>query len=222
MARSRPTIGPLRPQVQPLELVELSAGDALDLEPNADLEGFEFTDLSLDDVELRAATLFQSRVSGLSADQADVRGIRLHEVELDRLNIPVWKGARSDWRDVVVQGGRLGSAELYESTLRSVTFTGVKISYLTLRGASLQDVLFTDCVIDELDLGGAKVSRVSVEGTKVGRLDVQQAQISNLDLRAADLAEIVGLSALRGATISELQLTQLAPAFAASLGIQIA
>ena len=51
---------------------------------------------------------------------------------------------------------------------------------------------------------------------------MQQAQISNLDLRAADLAEIVGLSALRGATISELQLTQLAPAFAASLGIQIA
>ena len=41
-------------------------------------------------------------------------------------------------------GSRLGSAELYASTWRSVTIAGSKINYLNARTADWQDVRFTD------------------------------------------------------------------------------
>ncbi|MCB7135833.1 pentapeptide repeat-containing protein [Cellulosimicrobium marinum] len=218
---TKPTTEP--PVLDPVVLASgLTVGDRYDLEDDADLEGFAFADLDLDVLALRDASVLGSRFDAVRADEAELRGVTLTEVVLDRLDVPVLRGVRGRWRDVEVRGARLGSAEVYESTWDGVHLVGCKLGYVNLRGASLQDVAFTDCTIDELDLVQARATRVAFAGTRVRRLDVQASTLAHVDLRGADLDDLAGVGSLRGATIGPEQLARLAGLLADDLGIVVA
>ena len=206
------------PQIEPLRLSGLAAGDPAELVRNADLESVRFTDLILAELVLPGAKLDGVHFAGLVADETDLKGARLSEVHLEQANLPVVRAARSQWRDVQVTG-RLGSVEAYEAQWRSVHLVGCKLSFVNLRGAELIDVAFTDCIIDELDVAGAAATRVRLSQTRVSHLNVRQAKLRDVDLRGATLEVIEGLTDLRGATISPLQLTLLAPLLADELGL---
>ncbi|MDD9349419.1 pentapeptide repeat-containing protein [Mumia sp.] len=199
MGRSRTTTR--RPQLDPLAVEGFDEGVADDLAPSADLEGAAFHDLT--------------------ADSLSLAGARLREALLDRVNVAVLRAPRVTLRDVRIEGSRIGSADLYDSEWDSVLVSGCKLSFVNLRGTRLRDVVFSDCVIDELDLVEATVLRVSFVRCTIARLDLQHASASHLDLRGAELREIVGVTALRGVTISPLQLSLLAPIIADSLGIVV-
>lgn len=211
---------PTAPRLTKLRLVDLTEADPDELRPRADLDAVEVTDLRLPALELRDAVVRESRISGLGADEADLRGARLSDVELAQVVVPVVKAARGQWRDVEVSG-RLGSVEAYDAELRSVHVTDAKISYLNLRGAELLDVAFTDCVIEELDLVQARARRVRFTGTRIGTLDLQHSELHDVDLRGAELQTITGLAHLRGCTVTADQLSLLAPLLAAELGIAV-
>ena len=208
------------PQIDPLRLVGLAAGDPAELTRNADLESVRYADLTLPELVLPGAKLDGVHFAGLVADETDLKGARLSEVHLEQANLPVVRAARSQWRDVQVTG-RLGSVEAYDTQWRSVHFVGCKLSFVNLRGAELIDVAFTDCVIDELDLAGAAATRVRLNQTRVSHLNVRQAKLRDVDLRGATLELIEGLTDLRGATISSQQLTLLAPLLADELGLNV-
>jgi uncharacterized protein YjbI with pentapeptide repeats len=208
------------PQIDPLRLSGLAAGDPAELVKNADLESVRYSDLMLPELVLAGAKLDGVHFAGLVADETDLKGARLSEVHLEQANLPVVRAARSQWRDVQVTG-RLGSVEAYETQWRSVHFVGCKLSFVNLRGAELLDVAFTDCIIDELDLVGAAANRVRLSQTRVSHLNVRQAKLRDVDLRGATLEVIEGLTDLRGATISSLQLTLLAPLLADELGLNV-
>lgn len=208
------------PQIDPLRLSGLAAGDPAELVRNADLESVRYSDLILPELVLAGAKLDGVHFAGLVADETDLKGARLSEVHLEQANLPVVRAARSQWRDVQVTG-RLGSVEAYETQWRSVHFVGCKLSFVNLRGAELLDVAFTDCIIDELDLVGAAANRVRLSQTRVAHLNVRQAKLRDVDLRGATLEVIEGLTDLRGATISSLQLTLLAPLLADELGLSV-
>ncbi len=208
------------PQIEALRLSGLAAGEPADLTRNADLESVRYTDLILPELVLAGAKLDGVHFAGLVADETDLKGARLSEVHLEQANLPVVRAARSQWRDVQVTG-RLGSLEAYEAQWRSVHFIGCKLSFVNLRGAELIDVAFTDCIVDELDLAGAVSTRFRLSQTRVSHLNVRQAKLRDVDLRGATLEVIEGLTDLRGATISPLQLTLLAPLFADELGLNV-
>jgi uncharacterized protein YjbI with pentapeptide repeats len=213
---------PVPPALDPVVLDGLVPGDAYDLEPGADLEGFEIADLRLDAVALEDASVYGSRLTGLRADEADLRHTTLAEVVLERVDVPVVRGVRGRWRGVEVRDARLGSAELYESTWDRVHLVGCKLGFVNLRGAELRDVLFTDCTVDELDLVQARAVRVAFAGTRVRRLDVQASTLESVDLRGADLDEVAGVRSLAGTTVTPDQLARLAPLLADGLGITVA
>jgi uncharacterized protein YjbI with pentapeptide repeats len=96
-----------------------------------------------------------------------------------------------------------------------------KLGYLNFRSAQLVDVEFVDCTIDELDFGGARATRVAFTNTSIGLLDVARATLLDFDLRGAEFRSIRGVDGLRGATITELQLVELAPIIAGQLGIRL-
>jgi hypothetical protein len=64
--------------------------------------------------------------------------------------------------------------------------------------------------------------RVAFTATPVRLLDVARANLTDVDLRGAELADIRGIDSLRGTTMTEYQLAQLSPLFAAYLGVTIA
>lgn len=210
----------LAPQIDPIKLGSLTEGDLLDLTHDADLESVRYADLRVARLDLAGALVSMSRFEDVSADETGLKGARLHEVELERVNLPVVRAARSQWRDVKVNG-RIGSLEAYEAQWKSVHFVGCKLSFVNLRGAELMDIAFTDCTIDELDLISATARRVRFENTRVGSLNVRQAKLQDVDLRGATLGSIDGLTDLRGATVSHDQLVMIAPLLAASIGLNV-
>jgi uncharacterized protein YjbI with pentapeptide repeats len=207
------------PGIRALRLPELSDASTDELEIDDERERERFVDVNLTGRALMGIKFAECELDGVSASDADLRSARFIESRLTRVNAPVLRAPGSTWREVVIQSSRVGSGELFETSWRSVSIQHCKIGYLNLRAAELIDVEFVDCVIDELDLGGATAKRVAFERTSIAALDVARASLTDFDLRGAELRSIRGLEGLRGATISELQLVELAPLLAEHLGI---
>lgn len=218
MPPRRPTPAP---RIEPLHHGDLVTGSPEELTGDADLEGRLFNDVETDVLVLRAASLQDCRIAGATAPEGDWMHARLRETSLERVELPVVRAARGSWRDVHVSGSRLGSVEAYEISWQSVHFVGCKLSFLNLRGAELLDVAFTDCIVEELDLVQTTARRVSFTDTRVPRLNLQHARLEHVDLRGAELQELDGLDGLRGATVSPVQLSLLAPLLAREKGLEV-
>ncbi|MBH0010281.1 pentapeptide repeat-containing protein [Salinibacterium sp. SWN1162] len=216
MAKRAVTAAPL---IDALRLANLVDGEAALLRPHESYDGQRFTASDVSEDDLSGISFTECELIELEANETNFRAATFVETRFEKLNAPIFAAPRSNLRDVSIEGSRLGSAEFYESTWKSIRFVHCRIGYLNLRGAHLQDVLFDDCLIDELDLGGATANRVAFTNTQVNTLDLTRAKLTNVDLRSLELRHVTGVEHLKGATINSYQLTELAPALAAHLGI---
>ncbi len=201
------------PELQNNDGALLASGQSVDAErfANVNLDGRDLTGISFGECEFLTVSLHETRL----------RGASFSECLASDLHAPVFSAPRSSWRDVRIDRARLGSVEAYEATLRSVHIDGSKLDFVNLRNANLTDVRFSNCVIDELDLGSATVQRFELQNCRITTLEIGGAKLKDVDLRGGDFSAIHGLEGLRGATIDEAQLSQLAPLLAAHLGIHV-
>lgn len=209
------------PRIDPIRHVDLSAGTADDLAPGALAEGLSFEALTLDGQNLSAVRITECAFNGLSASETIFRSASFSDCTIEQLNAPVFSAPRSRFTDVSIDRSRLGSADLYDTRWRSVSVAHSKLGFINLRGSELVDVRFESCTIDELDLASAKLERVQFVDCRVGVLSLTGATLSNADLRGLELNQIDGIPFLKGATISDLQMSLLAPLFADHLGIKV-
>jgi uncharacterized protein YjbI with pentapeptide repeats len=202
-------------------LTDLAEGDAAMFEAGR-FEAVEYADVSVGEWSLGTGTTVDGcRVTGLNVGSWSLRGARIVESVFAGVDATVVSGARSSLRDVEIRDSRFGSIETFDATWRGIRFTRCKFGFVNLRGAELLDVAFTDCTIDEIDLLEATAHRVAFAGSRVAALNVTGATLTDVDLRGADVHEVVGMSGLRGATISVEQLHLMAPAFAGLLGLRV-
>ena len=191
------------------------------LEPDADLDGEVLTgDLSgssAPNTHFLECTFQRCDLSELRAPRARFADTGLYAVHGAGVDL-----AESTWLDCVVQGARLGAVQLHGAQLRRVRFEGCKIEFLNLRAATLADCAFVDCQLVEPDLSEAVLEKVDFDGSRLVAPEFGRARMKDVDLSGADLAGPKGLAGLRGATVSQLQLLDLAPALAAELGIRVA
>ena len=120
----------------------MADGDASALVPEGHLAGMSFVGAELDGRRLAGISFRECTLQDVSVDGADLRAAGFVDVAIERLNAPVFSAPRSQFRRVVVDGSRFGSAEVYESEWESVEIRNCKLGYVNLRGAELQDVLF--------------------------------------------------------------------------------
>jgi len=202
-------------------LTDLAAGDSESFD-SALFEGVAYSDVIRDTWELKVGdTVEACRFQGLGIGTWTLRGAHLAESVIAGADIPAVSGARSGWRDVELRDSRFGSFEAYDASWRGIRFTRCKLGYVNVRAAQLLDVAFIDCTIDEIDLLDAAARRVTFESTRIGTVNASGARLTDVDLRGADIAQVVGLEGLRGATISSEQLQLMAPALAALAGIRV-
>ncbi|MFE5210934.1 pentapeptide repeat-containing protein [Streptomyces sp. NPDC056600] len=137
-----------------------------------------------------------------------------------------WVGtdlAESSWMDATVLSGMLAGVQVFGATLRRVTFSHCKLDSVNWRSAALREVRFEDCLLRDVDFGEATLKDVSFPGTVLDGVRLRGARLSGVDLRgAASLGIADGVEALRGATIDQGQLLDLAPSFAQALGVTVA
>lgn len=209
------------PRIDAFELRELVPSHADDLRAQGRAEGLRLSSIDLGGLDLGGIELSECALDDVHAHATGWRGAVFSEVQFTRLDAPVFSAPRARFRDVTMQGSRIGSAELYESYLNSVRLSGSKLGFINARGAQLLDVSFEGCTIDELDLSGASLTRVAFVDTTIRSLILSGAKLGHVDLRGAEFAQIDGFEALRGATLSEYQVGALAASFARHLGIVV-
>lgn len=210
------------PRLRPVAPSGLTASDPAEgLLPGDALEAVAIDVLDVTGRRLTDLDVEDCTIATLRADGTDLRGLRIRDSVVEVLDAPVLRAARTTWQRVEVRGGRVGSAELYDSSLDEVVVAGMKLGFVNLRAATLRDVLFRDCVIDELDLDGARLTRVAFEGCVIREVTGGGTTLQHVDLRGAGLDRVERLEGLRGATISAEQVYTLAPVLAQQAGFRV-
>jgi uncharacterized protein YjbI with pentapeptide repeats len=204
-----------------ITLPDLAEDDGALLRSGDSREAKRYTGVNFDGRDLTGISFGECEFAGFSLHETKLRGASFSECLAADLHAPVFSAPRSSWRDVQINHARLGSVEAYEATLRSVHIDGSKLDFVNLRNATLTDVLLSNCIIDELDLGSATVQRLELHKCRIGTLNVGGAKLKDVDLRSSDFLAIHGLEGLRGATIDDTQLSQLAALLAAHLGLRV-
>jgi uncharacterized protein YjbI with pentapeptide repeats len=207
------------PQLDPIVLDNLLDNDGALIGRGDDREAERYTRVDFSGRDFTGTGFAECEFSGVDLNTTVLRGSRWVECVAAELHAAVFSAPRSDWRDVRIEHSRLGSVELYDSTLRSVHLDGSKLDFVNLRNATLTDVLISNCIIDELDLSSATAQRVELRDCRIGTLDVAGARLTDVDLRSSEFSAIHSLEGLKGATIDDAQLALLAPLLAAQLGI---
>ncbi|MEU3506631.1 pentapeptide repeat-containing protein [Streptomyces longwoodensis] len=211
--------GARRPQVRLPALEEFGSAE---LEPDGDYDGLEFRERDLAGQEGGGARFMDCALRGCALDGTGLRHARFLDSVLAGVTGVGTDLAESTLRDVELTEARLGGTQLYGAVLERVLVRGGKIDYLNLRQARLKDVVFEGCVLVEPDFGGARLERVEFVDCALRSADFTAATLKDTDLRGAtELSVAGGVDRLSGAVISTGQLMDLAPVFAAALGVRV-
>ncbi|MGG8405911.1 pentapeptide repeat-containing protein [Streptomyces sp. 12297] len=209
-----------RPEVRLPAGMEAHGGEPL--EPDGDYDGLEFRDLDLAGQDGSGARFMDCLLERCALDEARLTKARVLDAVLDGVRGVGTDLSGAQLRDVELRDARLGGVQLHGAVLERVLVRGGKIDYANLRTARLRDVVFEGCVLDEADFGGAVLERVEFRDCVLRRADFTGARMTDVDLRAAAEVDVArGLDRLAGAVISPAQLLDLAPAFAAHLGVRV-
>lgn len=210
---------------EPRSIEDLPYYAHLEAEESAPEEGelFDtalFRDLSLEGVHAGNLRFLESAFTGVDFGQAHLRRSRFNDVWVDDCRMNGADFAETSWLDAEFGRTVLGGTALFDSTLNRVGFFGCKLVGTNLRKAELRDVTFANCVMQDVDFAEAVLINVGFPGSRISSLHVDGMKAENVDLReAAEIGIQSGYDSLAGVRITHVQLLQLAPALAQSLGL---
>lgn len=192
------------------------------LEREGSYESLHFDGCAFEETDGGGSDFTESAFSQVTFAGGRYRRARFDDVWLHTTR---WVGAdvaETAWMDVECVAGVLAGTELFSAQLRRVTFHHCKFDSVNARQAVLRDVSFVDCLLREVDCGGASPTDVSFPGSSLDRVRFDKARVTRTDLREVSRLDIAsGLDGLSGATINSLQLLELAPLLARTLGLTV-
>ena len=192
------------------------------LEPDGAYDEDRFVGDDLVGADAGGARFLECLLDGADLTEAHLKDTRWTDCRLERVRGVGTELVGATLQDCVLIEPRLGAVAAYGSSWRRVTVRGGKVDYLNLRGAVLREVRFEDCVLLEPDFAEATMTDVTFDGCVLTAAQWSKATLSAVDLSRARLVAPLGLTSLRGATISRVQLIELGDAFADQLGIRVA
>ncbi len=196
---------------------------AVELGDDADLDGLEIHDLTIDDqLVVHDVRVQRGRLLGVSFAGAHLKGFELRDVVASAVDAVGARWPEASLTRVELRDCRLSGIDLAQATLRHVRCVGCRLDAANLRMIDAEHIAFDDSELEEVDFTEARLRSVTFTGSRLRRVDFSKARCERVDLRGARLDELIGVTGLRGATIGLDQLLPLAPAVFADLGITIA
>ncbi|MGA6206055.1 pentapeptide repeat-containing protein [Nocardia testacea] len=210
----------------PRELTDLPFANLLEpagaIAAEGEYDCLRFADTDLSEPDIRHTVFDQCAFRSVRLDGGTARGSRFTEVWLHGVRITGTDLADAAWMDAEIVEGAWSGVEASGAELRRVEFHNCKLDSVNFRGATLTKVRFVDCVLRHVDFGGAKLNEVDFPGSEISALAVRDARLTKVDFRGAEALRVAeGVTALRGAIVTPDQLLDLAPAFAASVGLLV-
>ena len=181
----------------------------------------EFVDLDLSDQNAGGSRFLECRIANCTLDDAVLDNCRFIDTGVESVNATTLNLRGSVWRDCRVDGGRVGALVAHGANMTRVEFVASKLDYVNLRGCELSEVSFINCTVGELDLTGSNAKIARFDGTSIETLRLADNTFEKVDLSKAVLHKIEGIAGLRGATISQQQSHELAPALAEHIGVDV-
>lgn len=193
-----------------------------ELGPDEDYEGVHFDGLDLDAPRAPGSRFMECAFTQVTMQDGRLRRARFNDVWLRGVRLTATELSDSNWIDATIIGSVAAGVVAHGSRLRQVTFRGCKLHGVNFRAATLTEVIFEDCMLREVDFGGATLRRCQFPGSQLHETDFSQVTLDKVDLRGAELGIIITPGALSGATITPVQLAELAPLLAEHAGITVA
>lgn len=177
--------------------------------------------VTLENIEAPYSRFLECAFTKTAFEGGRLRGARFGDVWLREVRLVGTEMMETGWQDAAFAASVLAGVQAFGAALRRVVFSGCKLDSVNLRGATLTDVEFTDCLLRDVDLAGATIKRASFRGCTLRGVELTGAKLHQVDLRGAELGLSGGHESLRGAIIDSVQLLDLAPALAQSIGITV-
>jgi uncharacterized protein YjbI with pentapeptide repeats len=193
-----------------------------ELAPDEDYEGVHFDGLDLDAPRAPGSRFMECAFTQVTIQDGRLRRARFNDVWLRGVRLTATELSDSNWIDATIISSVGAGVVAHGSRLRQVTFRGCKLHGVNFRAATLTEVIFEDCMLREVDFGGATLRRCQFPGSQLHETDFSQVTLDKVDLRGAELGIIITPGALSGATITPVQLAELAPLLAEHAGITVA
>ena len=193
-----------------------------DLAADEDYEGVHFDGLDLDAPRAPGSRFMECAFTQVTVQDGRLRRAWFNDVWLRGVRLTATELSDSNWIEATIIGSVAAGVVAHGSRLRQVTFRGCKLHGVNFRAATLTEVTFEDCMLREVDFGGATLRRCQFPGSQLHETDFSQVTLDKVDLRGAELGIIITPGALSGATITPVQLAELAPLLAEHAGITVA
>jgi len=162
-----------------------------------------------------------SRIEG-----ATLTGLRLDKLEMTdvvctKLESAALQAYKANLLRVRAMDSRFTGAEFAEGHFEDCVFRGVKFDEVGFRFSTFKRVRFENCMLRQADFSNAKLTQVTFTGCDLEAASFVSATCRDVDVTTEDLTAVKGILGFKGATISEVQLLQLAPLLAAELGFRV-
>lgn len=214
MARNTDSL--VAPRVSPPDLPELL--EAAEPQRGADLIAAR---LDLTGTADLAHSSLEQCVITADVDLLDFTGATLLDIDMRDVRAASMPMRNASIRRLRITGGRIGTLDLSAARIDELELRDLRIDYLNLGGAKAHDIVIADCAIRTLDLPQAQLTRVSFENSRSDEVAPRGLRAKDVDMRGLDAMSFTDANSLRGVTLTTFQVQQLAPVFAAGIGIQV-
>jgi uncharacterized protein YjbI with pentapeptide repeats len=179
-------------------------GDGADLDPAAAAHG-----------------LAEGRLTGADLTGAEVRGLRLTDVAVERGELANLVAPEAALRRVAVTGARLTGVRWPRARLQDVAFRGCRVDLATIAGTTFERVAFADCRLEQADFREALWRSVRFTRCDLSGADLTGLRVDRCVLEGCALDGLVAVERLRGAALPWTDVVGNAALLAAALGIRV-
>jgi uncharacterized protein YjbI with pentapeptide repeats len=186
----------------------------------------EFSDVTLEGLDLTDADLISSTWDGVTIANASLAGCSLEhagmlDTELIRCDLANVGMHGSSITRVALRGGRALGFGFTDARMQDATLDEVQLDLASFRFTTLVSVVFRDCSMREVDLSSAKLTSVVFERCDMTGVDFSRAKFTKCQMRGCTLEGAKGMTTFAGIAMPWPDIVELAPVMAAALNLTV-
>lgn len=175
-------------------------------------------------------------------NQIDLKSIELTGLKLEKLGLEAGKYNHIEFSDSLLEklvGNNLQTFSslavrcvfdscqftglgLPQCNFKDVIFKNCRLNLANFRSSKFGRCIFIDCDLTETDFAMSTLNNAVFDNCQLDQTEFSNCTCETTEFKNCSLGQINGLAGLKNATISQLNLIELAPILANNLGLKIA